>query len=191
MTVTLTEAWNIVRRHLPEKRFKHTVGVRDTAIRLAKHYYVDEKKAELAAIVHDLCKYFDTDEMKQGLATVGENHWAACGSELLHAPYGAMYVEKELGIKDNEVLQAIRSHTTGRAAMSPLEQVIFVADYIEPNRSFVGVDQARKYATVSLDTACLFSLTNTIQYLLSKRSPIHPYTVEAYNYYTLKGEHKD
>ncbi|UTR07907.1 bis(5'-nucleosyl)-tetraphosphatase (symmetrical) YqeK [Alkalihalobacillus sp. LMS6] len=188
MAITAKGAWEIVRHHLTEKRYQHTIGVTETAVRLAKQYHVDEEKAELAAIVHDICKYHDTDEMANHLAAKNETHWAAFGRELLHAPYGALYSKNELHIEDSDILQAVRSHTTGRANMSRLEQVLFVADYIEPNRSFPGVEKARELADIHLDRACLFSLNNTMKYLLSKELPIHPYTIEAYNYYTLKGE---
>ncbi|GAF17960.1 hydrolase, YqeK [Bacillus sp. JCM 19046] len=167
----------------------HTLGVRETAVLLAKRYGADQKKAEMAAILHDICKYHDLEPMIETVTNkLEEAHWAEYGQELLHAPCGAYYVRHNLGITDKDVLMAIRSHTTGRSNMSLLEKVVFLADYIEPNRHFEGVQRARELAEKSLDQACLFALTNTIIYLLNKQQAIHPETIAAYNSYVLKGD---
>ncbi|WP_353626547.1 bis(5'-nucleosyl)-tetraphosphatase (symmetrical) YqeK [Bacillus sp. JCM 19041] len=189
MAMTPEEALQIVRTHLTESRYMHTLGVRETAIALAKKYQANVQKAELAAIFHDICKYHDNKEMEKTVTTIlNESDWAQYGKELLHAPCGAFFIQQNLGIEDEEILQAVKSHTTGRANMSLLEKVIFVADYIEPNRKFPGVETARDLASRNLDEACQFSLKQTMLYLLSKELPIHPETMSAYNFYILKGE---
>lgn len=189
MSLTAEEALEIVRPHLTEKRFIHTLGVQETAITLAKKYGADEKKAELASILHDICKYHDLEPMIEIVTkSLKEAHWADYGQELLHAPCGAYYIQHTLGITDSDMLMAIRSHTTGRANMSLLEKVVFLADYIEPNRHFDGVEVARELAEKSLDKACLFALKNTMIYLLGKQQAIHPETIAAYNFYILRGE---
>src|SRR5690606_33311273 len=102
-------------------------------------------------------------------------------SELWHAPVGAYLVKKEIGITDEDILDAIRHHTTGRPGMTTLEKVVFLADYIEPNRSFPGVEEVREKAKKSLDEALVLSLQNTIRFLLSKNQLIYPQTVATYN----------
>lgn len=178
------EALAIVKEQLTEKRYIHTLGVMQTALELARRYNVDERKAEFAAIFHDYAKYRPIEEMRQLVIENGlGDDFLHYGTELLHAPCGAFLVEKEVGIQDRDVLLAIRYHTTGRPNMTPLEKVIFLADYIEPNRSFPGVDEVRKLAKTDLNYACLTALKNTIRYLLEKEVTIYPGTLAAYNYF--------
>jgi len=96
---------------------------------------------------------------------------------LWHAPVGAEAVREELGIDDEEVLDAIRFHTTGRPGMSLLEKVIFLADYIEPGRSFSGVEEVRRLARENLDRAILKALDNTILYLIERGFKVYPQTL--------------
>ncbi|SDC29855.1 bis(5'-nucleosyl)-tetraphosphatase (symmetrical) YqeK [Shouchella lonarensis] len=182
MLMTSEEAFAHVRPHLSPARYTHTLGVHEVSITLAKRYGADVQKCELAAILHDICKEHDVRDMRQTVTEVlKEPHWAQYGDELLHAPCGAHYVQHHLGICDNDILAAIKSHTTGRAHMSIVEKVVFVADYIEPNRAFPGVEKARLLAEESLDSACLYALQQTMTFLLQKEVPIHPETVCAYH----------
>lgn len=175
-------ALEIVKKHLPERRYIHTLGVTDTAAMLAKRYGADERKAELAGIFHDYAKYRPKEEMESIIRQENmPQDLLLYDSELWHAPVGAYLVKKEVGIQDEEILDAIRYHTTGRPGMTTLEKVVFLADYIEPNRSFPGVDEVRKAAENSLDEAIVLSLQNTIRFLLSKNQLIYPQTVETYN----------
>lgn len=175
-------ALEIVQKQLKEERYLHTVGVVSTAIQLAKSYGIDEKKAELAAIFHDYAKYRPKEEMRSIIinekmpSDLLEFH-----HELWHAPVGAYLVKTEVGIEDEEILLAIRSHTTGRPGMTDLEKVIFLADYIEPGRKFPGVEEARALANKDLNQALIFSLKNTIHFLMSKNQPIYPETFQTYN----------
>lgn len=175
-------ALQIIKKHLPEKRYIHTIGVTDTAITLAKQYGADEKKAEIAGIFHDYAKYRPKQEM---IDIINEEDLPKdllmYSSELWHAPVGAILVKKEIGITDEDILRAIRSHTTGRARMTTLEKVIMLADYIEPNRSFPGVDDVRELAKLELNKALIVSIQNTIQFLLNKNELIYPKTIETYN----------
>lgn len=102
-------------------------------------------------------------------------------SELWHAPVGAYLVKKEIGITDEEILNAIRSHTTGRPGMTILEQVVFLADYIEPNRTFPGVEEVRELAKKDLNAATITAIRNTIQFLLNKNQLVYPQTIATYN----------
>lgn len=176
------EALRIVKGQLPERRFKHTVGVMETAVALAKLYGADEKKAELAAIFHDYAKYRSREEMEKVI--LEENlprDLLEHNIELWHAPVGAVLVEKETGISDEDILNSIRYHTTGRAGMTLLEKIIFLADYIEPGRNFPGVDEVRALARENLDLAMIKALANTISFLLEKKQLIYPDTIHTYN----------
>lgn len=176
------EALAIVKKHLTEERYVHTIGVMETAIQLAKRYGADEKKAELAAIFHDYAKFRPIDEMRQLIKEyqLGED-FLQYGTQLLHAPCGAFLVKKEVGIEDEEILLAIRYHTTGRPNMTLLEKIIFIADYIEPNRKFPGVDEVRELANIDINQACIQSLKNTMSFLLQKEATIYPDTLNTYN----------
>lgn len=186
------EALSIVKKQLTERRYVHTIGVMETAIKLARKYGADEKKAELAAIFHDYAKYRSKEEMEKCI--VEENMPAdllTANIELWHAPVGAFLVEKEAGIKDNEILDAIRYHTTGRAGMTRLEKIIFLADYIEPGRKFPSVDEVRQLAEEDLDLALIKALQNTISFLLGKNQPIYPDTFHTYNDLLIKRRTND
>ncbi|MGN1400328.1 MAG: bis(5'-nucleosyl)-tetraphosphatase (symmetrical) YqeK [Bacillus sp. (in: firmicutes)] len=181
------QALEIAKQHLPEKRFIHTVGVMDTAVVLAERFGADSEKAALAAIFHDYCKYRPLPEMKQVIEEEGlPSDLLAFHSELWHGPAGSVLAKKEYGITDEEVLSAIRYHTTGRAGMSLLEKIIFLADYIEPGRDFSGLDEVRRWAEINLDKAVLMALKNTIIFLASKQASIYPDTFYAYNELLIK-----
>jgi predicted HD superfamily hydrolase involved in NAD metabolism len=102
-------------------------------------------------------------------------------SELWHAPAGAYLVQKEAGITDSDVLDAIRFHTSGRPGMTLLEKIIYLADYIEPGRHFPGVDEVRDMAKENLDRALLKAVQNTILFLMKKNQTVYPDSFYTYN----------
>ncbi|PLR87667.1 bis(5'-nucleosyl)-tetraphosphatase (symmetrical) YqeK [Bacillus sp. V33-4] len=176
------KALELVKIQLTEHRYKHTIGVMETAIQLARQYGADVKKAELAAIFHDYAKFRPKDEMKQII--IAEKMPAdllAYSSELWHAPVGAFLVAKEAGITDPEILDAIRYHTSGRAGMTPLEKIIYLADYIEPGRQFSGVDEVRELAETDLEQALVRSVQNSLVFLIKQNQPVYPQTLMTYN----------
>jgi len=171
-----------IKDRMPTKRYIHTIGVMETAIQLAQRYEQDEKKAEVAAIFHDIAKYADVEWMKK---IVYEHHLDSrllqWNSEILHGPVGAWIVQNEFQIDDEDILNAIRFHTTGRANMTALEKIIFVADMIEPNRKFPGVDELRAYAKVDLNDAFRACVTHSLLHLVSAQLAIYPVSIECYN----------
>jgi len=181
------EALEIVKKQLTEHRYQHTLGVMETAISLAKRYGADEKKAELAAIFHDYAKFRPKEEMKRIILEQNmPNDLFAYNTELWHAPVGAYLVQTEAGIHDEEILNAIRYHTSGRSDMTLLEKIVYVADYIEPGRIFPGVEEVRELAQHDLDEALIQALKNTIQFLLKKNQPIYLATIDTYNALIMK-----
>lgn len=171
-----------IKPRMPEKRYIHTKGVMQTAIRLAEKYDENVKSAETAAILHDIAKYADIEWMEQVVKEHGlDQRLVDWGPEILHGPVGAWIAEHEFSIEDEDILNAIRFHTTGRANMSTLEKIIFVADMIEPNRRFEGVEKLRKKANKDLDKAMRACIRHSIKFLVKTKQPIYPVSIECYN----------
>ena len=176
------EILQVVKEKMPEKRYIHTLGVRDTAVILAKRYGANIDAAITAAIIHDIAKYADLQWMRQ----IVRDHaldpallpW---GKEILHGPIGAVIGKEQFGIEDGDILNAMRYHTTGRVNMSKLEKIIYVADMIEPNRQFEGVERLRKLAEENLDKAMKACVTHTISFLVATEQRIYPLSIECYN----------
>ncbi|MCP3762663.1 bis(5'-nucleosyl)-tetraphosphatase (symmetrical) YqeK [Domibacillus sp. A3M-37] len=182
-------ALELVKVQLTDKRYTHTLGVMETAVMLAKRYGADVKKAELAAIFHDYAKFRPKEEMKQILIDEQEDvRLLQFHHELWHAPAGAALVRKEAGVKNEEVLSAIRWHTTGRPGMTRLEKIVYLADYIEPGRLFPGVDDVRTIAEQNLDDAVLAAVKNSIIFLMNKQQPVFPVTMDTYNDFIQNGD---
>jgi predicted HD superfamily hydrolase involved in NAD metabolism len=176
------EALKIVKEQLTEHRYQHTLGVVETAIQLAEKYGADVKKAEMAAIFHDYAKFRPKEEMKEIIKEQGfPQDLLEFNSELWHAPVGAYLVEKEAGITDPEIIDAIRFHTSGRINMTLLDKVVYLADYIEPGRHFPGVEEVREIAKQSLNKALIKAIQNTILFLMKKNQTIYPDTFHTYN----------
>lgn len=174
---------------LSEKRFKHSLGVAEEAERLADKYGADKKKAHLAGLVHDVAKEIDADSARTMLKDrfgIRVDPVTYNVPKLLHAPLGACLAQTEFGIFDAEILDAIKYHTTAKADMSLLTKIIYMADYIEPNRDFDGVDELREQAYDDLDEAIITGLDYTISELLSDGKMFHPDTVHARNYLILQ-----
>lgn len=172
----------IVNKQLTEQRYQHTLRVVETVVLLSERYGADRKKAEIAAIFHDYAKFRKAEEMAEIIKTsaVISKDLLDYDKELWHAPVGAYLIQHEVGITDEEVLDAIRFHTTGRVDMSILEKVVCLADYIEPGRQFPGVEDVRRMAEQDLNQALAQSLLNTIQFLEKKKQKVYPLTIAAY-----------
>lgn len=176
-----------VRKRMPEPRYVHTLGVMETAIQLASHYGIPESKAETAAIFHDIAKFSSPNWMKQIIQSEQMNPMLLdFHHELWHAPVGAYVAQYEFGIEEEDILNAIRFHTTGRAKMSDLEKILYVADMIEPNRHFPAVDVLRKVATKDLNGVMNACVTHSINYLIQKKQPVFPDSIHCYNDLVIK-----
>lgn len=169
---------------LPEKRFKHCLGVEQAAINLAERFGVDVEKAGLAGLLHDYAKKLSDEEflalidkyaLNPALKDWGNNVW--------HGMVGIYKIQEDLELTDPEILRAIEIHTVGSAQMSDLDKVVYVADYIEPNRDFPGVEKAREIAYVALNQAVAYETAHTVEHLAHKGLPIYPQTLETYNAY--------
>jgi len=177
----LNKLYDHIKNALPPKRYKHTLGVVEVAISLAKEYNVNEHRAEIAALLHDVSKcmnlkelhhYVDCDETLRYYGDIGE---------LLHGFAGSVYAKKELGIYDVDILNSIKYHTIGRRGMTTLEKIIYIADAIEPNRDYPNVDLIREKAKTCINDAILFEVDRKLKYLLKIDATIHPNTVDMRN----------
>ncbi len=186
--MTLEDGKAAIKPLLSEKRYRHSVNVSKEAVRLAKKYGADPQKAETAGILHDCMKDLAPDKQLKSMERFGIilTDVEKSAQKLWHAILGAAYMEKVLGVKDPEILTAVRYHTTGRAGMSLLEKVIFVADFISEDRDYPGVDRMRKKADADLDSAILEGTAFTIGELLEGGWAVHPDTVALYNETVLK-----
>lgn len=183
-SVTESEIKELLRSELPEPRYFHTLGVQKVAVGLARIYGADPEKASLAALIHDCAKNMDGCRLlKQAvefdiLVDIVEKSVP----DLLHGPVGAALAQRKFGVEDEEVLRAVRFHTTGVQGMTALDKIIYLADYIEPGRDFKGVDRLCALAAVDLDEALLGAMEGTIRYVMEIRGMIHCRTIEARNW---------
>lgn len=175
-----------IKKTQDKKRFEHTLGVTYTAACLAMCYDVDTERAEIAGLLHDCAKCLSNDK-KVSLCkkqSIEINMTEAKNPFLLHAKAGAYLAEHKYGIGDEDILNAVRYHTTGRPGMSTLEKIVFIADYIEPGRDHSGrLPELRRLAFQDLDKALVEILEDTLSYLDGMENEIDPMTRKTYDYY--------
>jgi predicted HD superfamily hydrolase involved in NAD metabolism len=164
------------RERLSEKRYGHTVRVADTAEELAREHGLDPARTRLAALLHDAARETEPEEYLR-LARAWELHLGEPerqSPKLLHGPVAAELGRRELGVEDEEVLEAVRVHTVGAAGMGPLALALYVADKIEPARDYPSVGRIRDLASRDLREAAAESLRRAISYNEGRGREIHP-----------------
>ncbi|GGH45443.1 bis(5'-nucleosyl)-tetraphosphatase (symmetrical) YqeK [Paenibacillus silvae] len=182
MALSREELIQAVSSQMPAKRWKHTQGVMESAVILAEKYGADPVKADIAAILHDVAKYWPVAEMEAVIRDNGLNaELLSHDKQLWHSEVGAFVAERDYGVSDSEIINAIRWHTSGRVGMSLLDKVVCLADYIEPGRDFPGVEHIREQAQRSLEEGLIAGFDSTISLLLSQRRVIYPLTVLSRN----------
>lgn len=168
------------------KRFEHTLGVEYTAASLAMRYGASVKSAQTAGLLHDCAKCLTGEEL---LSVCRKNRIPVSKLEesnpfLLHAKAGAYLAREQYGVEDQDILQAIHNHTTGRPGMSLLEKIVFIADYIEPGRNHApNLEEIRRLAFTDLDGALLKILEDTLEYLDGGNRDVDPMTRKTWEYY--------
>lgn len=178
---------------LTPKRFKHTLNVVEAAEQLARTYGCDGEQAKLAALLHDCAKYL-SDEEQLGYAQKHQlkiDRVSQNDPQLLHGPVGAVLAGERYGVTDTAIQKAIDCHTTGCKHMSTLDKIIYLADYIEKDRSFPGVETIRQLAEIDLDEAMIMALTNSICHVAHTGALIHKRTIEARNDLIIKTRNKN
>jgi predicted HD superfamily hydrolase involved in NAD metabolism len=173
-----------LKANLKPKRYQHSLGVRDTAGKLANRYGADEKKARLAGLIHDCAKCMSDSDLISIANENGINIDEVLEEtpNLLHGVVACVIAKDKMEINDTDILSAVAYHTTGRPNMTILEKIIYLADYIEPMRDFPGVDDIRQEAEKSLDKALLHSFNSTIRHVLNKGQLLHLNTIKGRNY---------
>ena len=171
---------------LKHARIPHVLGTEQEAVRLALRYGADADRARTAALLHDCTKRLEMDEQLALCAQYGIelDELEQRALKLLHAKTGAAVARDRFGV-DDEIYSAIFWHTTGHADMTLLEKVIYLADYIEPTRSFPGVDALRAACYEDLDKGLLMGLEMTVEEMKERGNPVHSATLAAIEY--LKG----
>lgn len=171
---------------LDAKRYEHTLGVAYTASCLAMCHDENIKNAELAGLLHDCAKCLDNTK-KLKICQKHNIHINEIESKnpfLLHAKVGSFLAMSQYGVRDKDIINAILNHTTGRPGMTKLEKIIYIADYIEPNRKQApNLAEIRKLAFLDLDKALLKVLADTLMYLQTIKHDIDPMTQKTYDYY--------
>ena len=171
--------YSYIKNNLPIKRRIHTLGVILTALKLSKNLDIDKKKVEIAALLHDLAKYKEVQDIEK--YNIPKN----CPKEVMHQYVGAHIAENELNIKDDEILLAIKYHTSGRKDMTLLEKIIYTADIIEPSRKFLGVEELRRAVYNDFESGFITCVSEILEFLKKQGGEIYPLSIEACEYYKL------
>ena len=186
MTEELLAIRKDIHKKLKKDRFEHTTGVMYTAASLAMCYGEDIQKAITAGLLHDCGKYCP---VKEQITLCRKYEIQLTDSELempalIHAKLGAYLARHEYGIKDQEILNAITWHTTGRPEMTMLEKILYIADYIEPNRKVIpGLEEIRGVVFRDIDRAVYLSAAGTHRYLADSGRAVDPMTVNTCEFY--------
>lgn len=190
ITVNYKKYENEILSRVGEKRYEHILRVTQTAKNLATLHKADVEKAQIAAYFHDSCKLKNKDlipELCKKLA-LDLDHEMIKAPAIIHGFLGAEMAKQYYGIDDEDILNAIRWHTTGRPGMSKLEKIVYLADYTEPKRDFPSAIKAREISLKELDKAMLYALDASIKNLIEENKYIVIYTINARNYFLEKNE---
>jgi len=179
----IEEIHDKLKQSVSSHRYTHILGVIDAAIYLARKYGENEDSAYIAALFHDYAKDFSKEQLEEYTRqnNLEVDEIMSTAYQLLHGKVAAHIARYKFNIDDQNILNAIEYHTTGRKEMSKLEKIIYLADFIELGRTYIGVDDLRIIAEENLDNAVLTALNNTINYVLSMGNLLHTNTIEARN----------
>ncbi len=185
-------AW--LKENVPPRRLQHVLGVEQLCGELASIHNIDLEKAKTAGLMHDLAKFFSPSKL---LAIAKQNgieidKYYQKKPKLLHAEVGAIIARDEFGVKDEDILNAIRNHTLGNPDMSTLSCIVFVADALEPNR---GSSEERKImrrlSHRNLYKCVKLTCDSSINYLISEQKTIHPRTILTRNWALMQSKFKN
>lgn len=179
-----------IKAKLKKSRYEHSLGVSETASKLAKVYGANVEKARMAGLIHDCAKNMGDSEI---LKIINDNgikidKLSLKMPQILHGLAASIIAEKVMGIEEQDILNAVIYHTTGRENMSTLEKIIYLSDFIEPSRDFEGVKELRELAYKNLETALISAFDSSIKYVIYKQELLHMDTINARNYLIIKAE---
>ncbi len=172
-----------IENNLSSKRYRHSVSVAEEAKKLAEKYNANVDKAYFAGLAHDMAKEIEKEEVLQLLKKFGREDLAKrYPYSLIHGPVSALILKNDFLVDDEEILDAVWYHTTGKEDMAMLSKIIYIADFIEPNRKFDGVENVRKLAYSNIDKAIVEGAGIVICNTISRNLPLDVDTVLARNY---------
>ena len=179
----------LLKNRLNEKRYIHSLAVADEAYRLAEKYGGNKEKCYLAGLLHDITKNATDEEHLKIFDTFGIilNDIEKNAKKLWHAMSGSAYIKYILLIDDDELIDAVRYHTTAKADMSNTALILYLADFTSADRDYEDVDKMRELVDISLNDAYIYALSYSIKDLADNGRAIHQDTLEAYNQTVLKG----
>lgn len=180
-----------MKKHLDDNRYEHSLGVERMARKLAGIYGCDEEKTAFAGRYHDIAKCFDQETMDEYVRKYGLNVSLIGNKSLAHSKVGAAILEHEFGVTDEDVLEMVRWHTTGKAGMNTGEEILYVSDAIEDGRGYAGLKALQKLAYEDLDAACIAIMEFAIDDILAKGKVLDKDTIEARDYIITKINTKD
>ncbi len=171
---------NRLKNSLPEERFSHSLRVAEIATKLAEHYKLNSEKAYIAALLHDCSRFLKPYQMlkhaKRLNFEIGEAELDE--PKLLHAGLSAYFAKQDYGIEDDEIFSAIRSHTVGNSNMSDLDKIVYLADHIEEERSYNGIEKVRALAYQNLDQAVVESMNCMPEFLKKENKIVSKETIK-------------
>ena len=180
--ITLDEAKRLAKRTLSARRYEHTMNVKKLAVELARRNGVDEKKAALAALLHDIAKELPRDRLLQIITgnDIITNHAAQRAPAVWHGGAAAVLARDEYGVDDGEILSAITTHTTGKPGMTKLHKIIYMADMASYERSYPEAEQLRRDVLADLERGTIEGLGMSIGWLKQQGKPVDSQSLEAY-----------
>lgn len=180
--ITLDEAKRLAKRTLSARRYEHTLNVKKLAVELARRNGVDEKKAALAALLHDIAKELPRDRLLQIITgnDIITNHAAQRAPAVWHGGAAAVLARDEYGVDDGEILSAIANHTTGKPGMTKLDKIIYMADMASYERSYPEAEQLRRDVLADLERGTIEGLGMSIGWLKQQGKPVDSQSLEAY-----------
>lgn len=182
---------NDLKQRITSKRLEHVLRVEKTALELATLYNISLEKTSISALMHDYAKDMNEQEMLR----LAKKQWdypelSKANGNIWHGFAAATIARETYGVIDEEILEAIAAHTIGWYKMSILTQIIFIADYVEPERNFPGVEYARTLAYQNIDKAVGYKMTTTMKHLMDEEKILFLPTVEFYNQWILRSKDK-
>lgn len=172
-----------IKMKLSEHRYIHSIGVMEKAEELALYYGLDSKKARLIGLAHDIAKQMTVEEIKNYIEEydLELDEVERLNTSLIHAKIGADICEREYDF-DEQMVNAVKYHTTGNPEMDMMAKIIFMADKIEENRNYIGIERRRKLTLEDIDEAIIETINYTTQYCIETNELIHPDSINTRNY---------
>lgn len=190
LELTLKKIEDFLMCHVSEERRVHTSGVLRESVRLSQRYGVNTEKARLAALSHDMLRDLPLKTVREMIPSYKLDPRLESNRDLSHGKLAARLLEEKFQITDREILDAVSYHTTGRAGMTPLEKVLYVADAIEENRQYPGVEELRRLAEIDLDLACIAAIKSMVNHIREQGKSLDQKSIHALNWMESKQKEK-